>query len=513
MSDLKIKRALVSVSNKDNLEKLVEYFKKYKITVLSSGGTYSFLKNLDSNLLVQEISKFTNFQEILDGRVKTLHPLIHGGILAKKDNPNHIKQLQKLKIYPVDLVVVNLYPFEQVSSNQKSSENECIENIDIGGPSLIRAAAKNFENVNILTSPKDYSEFIKQAESNQNSTKKIFRKKLAKLAFQRTAYYESLIANWFSKSKIDSSITNSALPLKKISSLRYGENPHQKGELYKLGENSVTKISGKDLSFNNINDLEIAMELAEQFPKSSCVILKHGNPCGVAIDKSQNEAYKKALSSDPVSAFGGIVAFNEIINEKTAQLISKIFTEIVVAPEFSSKAATILSTKKNLILVKYASSKPKFKNHYKSTRNFLLVQERDIKKITKNDIDFKTTSKLKEKKINDMIFAFTVCKYINSNAIVLSNNLQTVGIGVGQTNRLDSAKQAIKRMRENFDNVRPVLASDGFFPFPDIVKLCSKNNISGIIQPGGSNKDEIVIKESEKHKIPMAFTGFRHFKH
>ena len=463
MSDLEIKRALVSVSNKDNLGELVKYFIKYNVKVLSSGGTYNFLKKLDSSLMVQEISEFTNFKEILDGRVKTLHPLIHGGILAKKNNPHHLSQLKKLKIPPVDLVVVNLYPFDKISSNPKSSENECIENIDIGGPSLIRAAAKNFSSVNILSSPDDYLEFIKKAESNNNSTKLDFRKKLAELSFHRTANYESLIANWFSKNKMNSLTENSSFPLKKISNLRYGENPHQKASLYQLGNNLISKISGKDLSFNNINDLEIAMELAEQFSRPSCVILKHGNPCGVAIDKFQKNAYKKALECDPLSAFGGIVAFNKIIDEKTAKLILKIFTEIVAAPGFTEKAIGALKTKKNLILVKYNSSKSQYKYHIKSTRNFLLVQERDTKKIVKNSLVFKTTKKAKDKQINDMIFAFTVCKFLNSNAIVLSNNLQTVGIGVGQTNRLDSAKQAIKRMKKNFKQISPVLASDGFF--------------------------------------------------
>ena len=433
--------------------------------------------------------------------------------LQKKNYPSHIKQLDELKITPIDLVIINLYPFEKFSNNIKSSESECIENIDIGGPSMIRAAAKNFESCVVLTSPDQYDSFIEEAESNKNHISLITRKELAKSAFRKTAYYDGLIANWFMQNDELLETNHSSLPLKRINKLRYGENPHQKAAVFSFGKNKISKISGKDLSYNNIYDLEVAMELAEQFIMPSCVILKHGNPCGVSLGKTQSKAYKKALKCDPVSAFGGIVAFNKSLSKETAKDISKLFTEVVVAPDFDREAIEFLSNKKNLILVKYASSKEKTLISLKSTRNFLLVQEKDLSIVSRENIIIKTKKKVTKKQLEDMIFGFIVAKYVNSNAIVLSNNLTTTGIGVGQTNRLSSAKQAISQMKKNFKNTKAILASDGFFPFPDIVKLCSKNKISGIIQPGGSLKDELVIKEAEKNNIPMVFTGTRHFKH
>ncbi len=512
MSNLPIRRAIVSVYDKTNLEILVDYFVKNKVHVYSTGGTFKFLKKLDKNLIVSDISELTKFQEILDGRVKTLHPLLHAGILSKKNNASHTKQLKSLDAKEFDLVVVNLYPFEKFSSNISASENECIENIDIGGPTMIRAAAKNFNNVTVLCHPQLYNDFISETEQNKNNVTLKFRKRFAGLAFETTAYYESLISNWFNRNNDDLCIQTSSLPLKKISTLRYGENPHQKGSLYAFGNNKVIKVSGKDLSYNNIGDLEVAMELAEQFSSPSCVILKHGNPCGVALDKNQEKAYSKALKCDQVSAFGGVIAFNKPLTTKTAKLITKIFTEVIVAPSFSIEATKILSMKKKLVLVKYNSNK-KTKKTVKSTRNFLLIQDKDNKTINKKDLVIKTKNQPKDGQIEDMIFGFIVCKFLNSNAVVLTNNLSTVGIGVGQTNRLDSAKQAMKRKEENYNKTEAVLASDGFFPFSDIIKLCSKNKISAIIQPGGSIQDNDIIKVANENKIPMVFTGFRHFKH
>ena len=460
-----------------------------------------------------EIGFYTGFKEILDGRVKTLHPLVHAGILAKKNYPSHIKQLDELGISPIDLVVINLYPFEKFSNDNKYTESECIENIDIGGPSMIRAAAKNFESCVVLTSPDQYDGFIEEAESNKNHISLKTRKELAKSAFRKTAYYDGLIANWFMQNDELLETNHSSLPLKRINKLRYGENPHQKAAVFSFGKNKISKISGKDLSYNNIYDLEIAMELAEQFIMPSCVILKHGNPCGVSLGKTQSKAYKKALQCDPLSAFGGIVAFNKSLSKETAKDISKLFTEVVVAPDFDREAVEFLSNKKNLILVRYTSSKAKTLISLKSTRNFLLVQEKDLSIVSRKNLVIKTKKKVTKKQLEDMIFGFIVAKYVNSNAIVLSKNLTTTGIGVGQTNRLASARQAISQMKKNFKNTKAILASDGFFPFPDIVKLCSKNKISGIIQPGGSLKDELVVKEAEKNNIPMVFTGTRHFKH
>ncbi len=511
MKKIKIKTALVSVSDKEKLEKLADYFFKNKIHVISSGGTFKYLKKSNYKLQLTEVSSYTNFQEILNGRVKTLHPLIHAGILADKNKISHKNQLKKLNINPIDLVIVNLYPFEN-TMNKKSVESKCIENIDIGGPSLIRGAAKNFKSVLVVTSPSQYNEFIDEANKNGNYINYEIRKKFATEAFKHTAYYDSVIANWFDKNAKFYQSTKTAIPLKKVSDLRYGENPHQKAAIFFLGNDKIKKISGKDLSYNNINDLEIAFDLANNFKKNSCVIVKHGNPCGVALDNKQVNAYKKALNCDTVSAFGGIVAFNKKLDEQTSIEILKIFTEVVVAPDFSLKARKLLSQKKNLILIKYNNNKLANKLSIKSTNNFLLIQDRDLKKIDQKKLKF-MTKKPHKKVIDDMNFAFTVAKFISSNAIVIAKNLSTVGIGVGQTNRIDSAEQAIKRMNNNFGKIQGVLASDGFFPFPDIIKICAKNNILNIIQPGGSLNDDLVIQEAKKQKVNLVFTGTRHFKH
>ncbi len=511
MSKIKISRALVSVSDKRNLEQLAKYFYRNKIEVLSSGGTYKYLKKLYPLLKLKKIEEHTSSKEILDGRVKTLHPKIHGAILSK-NNKKHLSQLKKLKINPIELVVVNLYPFEDIYKKKGVKHEECIENIDIGGPTLIRGAAKNHQNVSILTSPDQYAPFIKEAESNKNYINLNYRKKLAKLGFQYTAYYDSLVANWMSKETDLLENHKTSIPLKKIQALRYGENPHQKASVYNFGNNSIEKISGKDLSYNNIFDMEIALELSTQFSVTNCTIVKHTNPCGVSLDNNQQQAYKNALKCDPVSAFGGVIAFNKKLETKTAKEIIKLFTEVVIAPSFDKTALDILSTKKNMIIIKYKNSK-RNPMSIRSSNNFILIQEKDIKKITKKELSTKTITKASEKQINNLLFAFTVAKFVNSNAIVLANNLSTVGIGVGQTNRVDSAKQAIFKMDNNFNKINPVLASDGFFPFPDIIEICAKSNISAIIQPGGSLNDKLVIEAAEKNKIPLIFTGYRHFKH
>ena len=499
--------------DKNFLNLLADYFIKYKIKVLSTGGTAAFFKNYSSDIELIEISEFTNFQEILGGRVKSLHPYIHSGILAKKKNINHQKQLKNINVPFIDLVVVNLYPFEKVINSGKSSMEDCIENIDIGGPTLIRGAAKNFDSVTVLSDPNQYKLFLKETKKNNNFVSKSFRANCAKIAFENTSYYESIISNWFNKDDINFCREKTSLPLKKISQLRYGENPHQNAALFHFGQNKFAKISGKDLSYNNICDLEIAIELAYQFSSTSCVVLKHGNPCGVAIDKKQVNAYTKALECDKVSAFGGIVAFNEKLSLEAAKKINKLFTEVIVAPDFSKESIELLSLKKNLILVKYRCSVKKTNIHVKTTQNFLLLQNKDNVIVSKKNLIYKTKNKPNNKVLEDMIFAFIVAKYINSNAIVLAKNLATKGIGVGQTSRLDSAQQAIEKMKTNFKIKSVTMASDGFFPFPDIIKLCANNYINSIIQPGGSKNDELVIEAANKNNISLVFTGIRHFKH
>ena len=507
-----IKKALVSVSDKSNLKILADFLYKNQIEVLSTGGTYKELKKLTPKIKITQISHYTGSQEILNGRVKTLHPKIHAGILADRKNKQHIAELSKSTTDPIDLVVVNLYPFGQISSNKKNSEQVCIENIDIGGPTMIRAAAKNFKNVIVLCDPDSYLPFIEEFEKKM-SISDTTRKNLAIRAFEITSYYESLISNWFNRDNVDLCQIKSSIPLKKISKLRYGENPHQSGSFYSYGDHKLKQINGKDLSFNNIYDLESASSLANEFTDNSCVIVKHGNPCGVALNKVQHIAYEKALECDEVSAFGGVVAFNSKVTEKTAKMISKIYTEVVIAPNFEVKAKELLSKKKNLILIRYKRSKNSTKFNIKSTENFILIQERNAKTVEQKNLVIKTKEKPSKKIIKDMLFAFTVSKYVNSNAIVLASGLRTIGIGIGQTSRVDSTKLAIAKVNKKFKGNNTVLASDGFFPFPDIVKICSKNKIKHIIQPGGSINDKSVIKVADKLKISIVFTEIRHFKH
>ena len=514
MKNLKIKKAIVSLYEKKDLDFLVPYFKKFNIEVFSTGGTYEYIKKLDIDIKLTEISKLTNFPEILDGRVKTLHPKIHSGILADMSNENHVTELNKINVSSFDLVIVNFYPFEKEINKKKNSFADCIESIDIGGPTMLRAAAKNFLNTVVLSSSLQIKLFIDLSNRNDNSIDYETRKKLAGEAFQTSAYYESIIAQWFTKMTKLLNVNETSLPLKKLNNLRYGENPHQMASIFKLSNNELNQISGKEISYNNMIDIDSAVELALELDQNSCVIVKHGNPCGVAISTKQYKSYKKALESDPVSAFGGIVAFNTELSIKTASLIKKIFTEIVIAPKISDEVKKYLSLKKNLILIEY---NPKDKNkyyQYRSTKNFLLMQDQNTSKLSRENLKFVTKKKPNKKQIKDCLFAFSVCKYVNSNAIVIAKNNQTIGIGVGQTNRLESTKQAISKLKAlNYERTEVILASDGFFPFPDIIKLCNKNNIRTIIQPGGSLNDEKIINQANKNGIKMIFTGIRNFKH
>ncbi len=509
----KIKKALISVSDKTNLKLLFPYFEKHKIKIYSSGGTSKYLNKINSNLDVTEISEFTGFPEILDGKVKTLHPKIHGGILADKSNRNHIYECQKNNIEFFDLVIVNLYPFEQ-SVNKKDSIENCIKNIDIGGPTLIRAAAKNFENVLVLVSRSQILSLKKILNEKKNIDLNI-RKDFAREAFRYTAYYESIISNWFNEESNSFFSDDNALPMKKIRNLRYGENPHQKASIFKFGKNNLNQLSGKELSFNNINDIDIAISLAFELKKLSCVIVKHGNPCGVAVSNSLEKSYKLAFNSDPVSAFGGIIAFNETLDDKTAKKITKNFTEVVIAPKISKSAKIILTEKKKLILLEYRNKKEKIKNYeIKSSQNFIIVQERNQKKILKKDLTFVTKEKPNLSEIEDMLFGSLVCKFVNSNAVIVVEKQKVLGIGVGQTNRIEAAKHAIKKSLKKVKSIKnAVLVSDGFFPFPDIIDLCKKESLKLIIQPGGSIRDKEIIQKADENRIKMVFTGIRNFKH
>lgn len=513
MKKIEIKKAIVSVHNKAKLEILIKYFLEFNIQVFSTGGTYRFMNEISKKLDLFELSSLTKFDEILGGRVKTLHPNIFGSILADTENTKHKQELLKYGITKTDLVVVNLYPFEETLKSNKKNEKLCLENIDIGGTSLIRAAAKNFNDTIVLSSPQQYEEFIKIGKNNSNRIQIEKSRAFALDAFNETAYYDSIISSWLQERTNFSKFEKKTVPLKKITKLKYGENPHQHASLYNTSQNQFTKISGKELSYNNINDFELAMEVAGQFEKHCCAIIKHGSPCGVAIHNEQEKAYKKALNCDPISAFGGIISFNSKVNEKTAKLIIKLFTEIVVAPSFSVEAIKVLSEKKNLILIKskIENSRISFNIRLKSTKNHLLIQDEDNRQISNKDLIVKTKKIPTKREYDDLIFAFKVCKFVNSNAIVIAKNKSTTGICGGQTSRIDSVKIALSRAKIKSKN--DVLASDGFFPFPDAVELCKKYNISSIIQPGGSRNDNKVIEITNSSKMSMIFTSIRHFKH
>lgn len=514
-NNLKIKRAIISVFDKTSLKYLVPYFEEFNIEVFSTGGTFNSLKRMSKKLKLFEISNFTKSPEILDGRVKTLHPNIHAGILADMSNQTHLNQIKKMKVKSFDLVIINFYPFESIINQKNKKFEECIEFIDVGGPTMMRAAAKNFKNTTIISSNEQINDFIKYAKQKKNIIGYDKRMVLAGEAFSISSQYELAISEWFKKETKQNESKKINLWFPKIKNLRYGENPHQNASLYKISNNEINQISGKNISYNNINDMDVAINLALELEKYSCIIVKHGNPCGASIAKNQQLAYKKSLNSDPISAFGGIIAFNTEVEENTAKLIKKRFNEVVIAPKFSTEAKIILKEKKNLILIEYIKKTKSTKQQFKSTKDFLLVQDYNSRIINSKNLKFVTEKKPSTKQIKDLLFAFSVSKYVNSNAIVLAKNLITTGIGVGQTNRLDSSKHAIEKHNQliKTSSGKSSLASDGFFPFPDIIELCKKNNIDAIIQPGGSLNDKKIIEKANQYSISMVFSGIRHFKH
>ena len=521
LNKIKIKKVLISVFDKTNILDISKFLINQKIEIYSSGGTYRFLK--ENNIKVNEISKYTKSPEILDGRVKTLHPKIHGGILANRSVPKHLKELKKNKINLIDLVIVNLYPFKKTVAS-KSSFKKCIENIDIGGPTLIRAAAKNFEFVTTITDPNDYQKFIDEMKKNKNHISKNTRLNLAIKAFNEISIYDIDISNWFSKIGNDKN-NNFLIQSKIVKKLRYGENPKQKAAIYKntsllSNKNSFFNmkiIQGKELSYNNINDMQAGCLLADEINKPCVVIIKHANPCGVGKNNNLLEAYKKAFKCDPISAFGGIIIVNGNIDNKLAKEISKTFVEIVVGKKVSKEAKNIFQNRKNLILIETKSFKI-FKpvKEIKSMSDAFLIQTPDNFYSNKNNLKFVTKKKLKSKEINDLLLAEKICKYVKSNAIVYVKNNCSIGIGAGQMNRLDSAKIGAEKAK-NFFNKNVLkgsfVASDAFFPFPDSIDLFGKFGVKAIIQPGGSVKDIEVIKRANKYNIAMAFTNMRHFKH
>jgi phosphoribosylaminoimidazolecarboxamide formyltransferase/IMP cyclohydrolase len=509
----KIKKALISVSDKKGLKDLLKVLTKLKVELISSGGTYREIKKLKFKCL--EVSEYTGSPEILGGRVKTLHPKIHAGILSKRNNKSHIKDLKSNNFEEIDLVIVNFYPFEK-TLEQTNNHLKIIENIDIGGPTMVRAAAKNYNDVTVITSSDQYGELINEIEKNKGSTSIEFREKMSLEAFSETSYYDAIISNYFN------TIKKNDFPKKKIiygnliEKLRYGENPHQQGAVYSKTQNlNIKQIHGKQLSYNNYNDIFSALTVSKSLPKDlGTVIVKHANPCGVSINKNKLKSYQLALACDPVSAFGGIVSCNYKINKTLAMELNNIFLEVVIANGFDSAALTILKNKKNLRLVDASNFTIKNLVRFNSTNESFLSQSEDVEKF---DIkNFKIVSKKKPNKsqLKNLIFAFNVCKYVKSNAIVLASQETTVGIGSGQPNRLDSCQIAIDKMKK-FQNLNDevVAASDAFFPFIDGIEKLVQSGVSAVIQPSGSIRDKEIIKFANQTDTILVFSKTRHFRH
>ena len=510
---MKIKKALISVSDKKNLKYLLKVLVKHKIELISSGGTYKEIKKLKFKCL--EVSEYTGFSEILGGRVKTLHPKIHAGILSKRNNKAHSKDLKDNNFEEIDLVIVNFYPFEK-TLKQTNNHLKIIENIDVGGPTMVRAAAKNYNDVTVITSSDQYSELIDEIEINKGSTSIEFREKMSLEAFSETAYYDAVISNYFNE------IKNNNFPKKKIiygnliQKLRYGENPHQNAAVYSKTQSlNIKQIHGKQLSYNNYNDIFTALTISKSLVKNSgTVIVKHANPCGVSINKDNLKSYQSALACDPISAFGGIVSCNYKINRSLAMELSNIFLEVIIANGFDPEALKILKKKTNLRLIDATNFITKDLLRFSSANEFILTQSEDIKKF--NIKDFKIVSKKKPNKsqLKNLIFAFNICRYVKSNAIVLASKESTVGIGSGQPSRLDSCKIAIDKMNKFQDlNEEVVAASDAFFPFVDGIEKLVQSGVTAVIQPSGSIRDKEIIKFANQTKTILVFSKTRHFRH
>ncbi|MFH1542350.1 MAG: bifunctional phosphoribosylaminoimidazolecarboxamide formyltransferase/IMP cyclohydrolase [bacterium] len=518
------KYALLSVSDKKGLDKFAKGLKKIGFEIISSGGTAKFLRK--KGVKVTEVSKLTKYPHMLDGRVKTLHPVIHGAILADQNNPAHLKELAKFGINPFTLVVCNLYPFEHVISKSKFTHAEAIENIDIGGPCMVRAAAKNHNSVGIVVDPTDYLGVLDELKNNNCVLRQEIREKLALKAFMHTRYYDSIIVKYLTAQYQgeEEFPPETEIFLEKIQNLRYGENPHQKAAFYRevgIAEDAlgsqITKgkqLHGKELSFNNIVDMDAAWSAVNYFADPTVVIVKHTNPCGVAKGKTMKEAYMRALECDPVSAFGGIVAANQRIDEETAAEIAKLFVEIVIAPAYTPNALTMLKEKKNLRIMEMAeknSNRAFTGMDYKRVSGGLLVQEPDTAQLAVNEVKVVTNKQPNLGEMEDLFFAWGVAKHVKSNAIVLIKNGQAIGVGAGQMSRIDAAHLAVKRSRKPVKGA--VLASDAFFPFPDVVEFAGEHGITAIVQPGGSKRDQESIDKANELGIAMIFTGRRHFKH
>ena len=509
----KIKTALISVSDKKNLKQLLNSLKKNNIKIISSGGTYKEIKKLKFKCI--EVSEFTSSPEILEGRVKTLHPKIHAGILNKRKSKIHLKDLKKNNFENIDLVVVNFYPFEETLKNTKNHE-KIIENIDVGGPTMVRSAAKNYQDVTVITSSNQYGKLIEELKKNKGSTSLVFREKLSRIAFTETAYYDSVISDYFNKKN------NIIFPKKRISHTnlietpRYGENPHQKSAIYsKNSSMKLDKIHGKQLSYNNYNDIFSALTISKSLPKNiGTVIIKHANPCGVSIHKDHLKSYKSALACDPISAFGGVVSCNFKISKNLALELNKLFLEVVIGNGFEKDALKLLKKKKNVRLIDATNYSFKEKLRFISSNEELLLQTEDLKRFSNKDFKIVSKKKPTSKQMKNLIFAFNVCRYVKSNAIVLARNETTVGIGSGQPSRVDSCQIAIDKMKK-FMKIKDevVAASDAFFPFVDGIEKLVQSGVTAVIQPFGSIRDKEIINFANETNTILVFSKTRHFRH
>ncbi len=527
---MKVSQALISVSDKHGAVEFARELAALGVKLLSTGGTAKLLR--DAGLAVTDVSDYTGFPEMLDGRVKTLHPKVHGGILGIRGNAEHEATMAKHGIPTIDLVVVNLYPFQQTIAKKDCSLEDAIENIDIGGPTMVRAAAKNHGNEKggcaVVVEPADYAGIIAEMKANGGAISTATRFALAKKAFVHTARYDSAIANWLTSLDTDSKPTTFPerlqLAFDKVDTMRYGENPHQQAAFYKEPNPvagsiaSYEQLQGKELSYNNIGDADAAWEAVKAFDGvTACVIVKHANPCGVALGASAEEAYRRAFKTDPTSAFGGIIAFNCAIDQATAEAVSGQFAEVIIAPEITAEARAVFAAKQNLrvlVVPLPQGGRTGGQFDYKRVGGGLLVQTADEARIARSDIKVVTRRVPTEQEMRDLLFAWKVAKYVKSNAIVYCKDEMTVGVGAGQMSRVDSARiAAIKAENNGLTVVGSVVASDAFFPFRDGLDVLAKAGATAVIQPGGSVRDAEVIAAADEQNIAMVFTGFRHFRH
>ena len=520
-----IQSALISVSDKTGLVEFAKELAAMNVSILSTGGTAELLKK--NGIAVTEVADYTGFPEMMDGRVKTLHPKVHGGILARRDMASHMDAIAKHGINTIDMVVVNLYPFQQTVAKEDCTLEDAIENIDIGGPAMLRSAAKNYKDVAVVCDPADYADIIAEMKKNDGSLSTDTKFELSKKTFSHTAQYDGAIANYMSSLKADKKHQNRKaypeilnLQFEKVQDMRYGENPHQSAAFYREKDiepgtlASYRQLQGKELSYNNISDADAAWECVKNFDEPACVIIKHANPCGVAVGKDLLDAYQKALQTDPEAAFGGIIAFNGELDARTSEEVSKLFVEVLIAPSFTEEAKSIFNRKKNLRLLEISLGKNTNAFDMKRVGGGLLVQSPDIVDVIATDLKIVTRQQPTPQQMADMLFASKVVKFVKSNAIVFCGNGMALGIGAGQMSRVDAARTAtMKAENAGLSLKGSVVASDAFIPFRDGLDIVANAGATAVIQPGGSVRDPEVIAAADEHGIAMVFTSIRHFRH